>query len=185
MKNLLLISSVLFLVGCGNDILITDNGNADPKSEGTSEEETKEVLEEIVEKDPILNLYELEHESGLTDDFISPDYCSGVSYRECRIKSVLLKEYESGFKISIEWQDTFTDDEYFITKGKVEEEAAFRLSDDVKLSTDDSASSRSLWVIVALEDMTMEVLYDKVGSGPNSQGVDSLDKFDFILSDKD
>lgn len=194
--KLFIVSIISFiLVSCGNDVYIADNkadidvedpagSDLEETSTTTTTTTTVTTTKEDAVEDPrrVLNLYTLEHESGLTDEFVSPDYCSGISYRECRIRSVLLKEYVDGFKISIEWQDTFTAAEYFITKGDVDGDAAFRLADDVKLNDDDSATPRSLWVIVHLEDLTLEVIYDKVGAGPNEQGVDSLDKFDFILS---
>jgi len=189
-----IVSSVVFLVSCGNTIDIKDNGSdnkVDAKAdvevyEGSSEEDSSEALEQEEEVEDTMGEaiaeYHIQNDSALTDVFVSQDYCSGVSFRECRIKSLVLKEFEGGeYLVSVEWEDTFTDQRYFILKERLNETRAMRLSDDTKMAYDDSFDYRALWVVIDLDHFIVDVRYDIAGAGPTEQGSDLVDTYNLML----
>jgi len=190
-----IISSLVFLVGCGNTIDIKDNGNGNKvdakadvrldkaSSEEESSEESSTEEEDIeVSMGDVVAEYELRNDSALTDVFVSQDYCSGISFRECRIKSLVLKEYTNGeYLVSVEWEDTFTDQKYFIMKQRLDDTGAMRLSGDVKMAYDDSFNHRALWIVIDLDHFIVDVRYDIAGAGPTDQGSDLIDTYNLML----
>jgi hypothetical protein len=190
MRTSIITILTILTVSCG-DITIKDNQakadiDADLDESGkvdyeSSKTEKKVKKTKVIEYEEVVTTYTLKHPSGLTDRFISPNYCLGFTWRECHLSSAILVEYGDGrFFISLEFMDSSNPNKYSIESEILDRDQAILLSDNVLLADDDDImAKRYLWAIVRVEDMSLELIYDYLGSGPNEQGTDSLDTYYF------
>lgn len=176
----------IILVSCG-DIEVKDSGNGnkaeadrtDWEVEKSSEKRTTTRYVEVTEEETVYT-YRLRHPSGLTDYFVGGNYCSKYMERGCWLGGAILREYGDGrVEVEIEFIDTYLDDKYIVKRDVLEEDQAFLLSDEVWITGDDGVGSRYLWAVVRLDDLSLEIVYDYTGSGPNELGTESLDMFMF------
>lgn len=184
MITLILTILSILLVSCG-DIEIKENGNGNEVEatdwqveKSTETKETKRYVE--VTEEETITTYRLSHPSGLTDYFVGGDYCSGYIERNCWLGGAIVREFENGrISVEIEFIDSALSDKYLVTSDVIEEDQAFLLTDEAWITGDDGMGKRYLWAVVRLDDLSLEIVYDYTGSGPNELGTEVLDAFIF------
>jgi len=135
-------------------------------------------------KPTLVAKYQLVNDNPAVDEFVGQNYCVGNVMRDCWIRSGLLWEYSDGtYEVSIEFWDTERMVPYNIESKKMVdgEEKALLLTDYAKTIDDDTVMLRKLWAVVVPGEKLVGVYYDWAGDGPQEQGDDLLDAFEFEL----
>lgn len=197
--KLLSIILPIFFVSCG-DITVTENGNGNKldatykEGEGLEENKSKKktTVTVTIEEDiygegssrELLATYEAINDDKSNDNFVSLNFCSGISFRDCYLGKFVLKEYSDGnYKVFIETIDTFTDEYKFEMREVISENKSFLLFNDGKVSSDDSIDPRGVWVKLDVKEKSIDLIYDYAGSGPGGVGSEVLDTI--FLTEKD
>lgn len=126
--------------------------------------------------------YHLVNKNQAVDKFVSQNYCRGSNLHDCWIKSGTLTETSDGvFVASIEFWDTANKEEpYVVVEGTMTVENTLLLSTDAKIPDDEGIEYKMLWAVVDPVAKTLDVVYDWAGDGPQDQGDDLLQSFEFI-----
>jgi hypothetical protein len=196
-----IVTLLMFLTACGVETVnvaapeegAEEEKAAKAKSEKDSEESDETVTTtttttttttiggEVGAARRIVAEYELVNQNPAITDFIGKNYCIGSHLRDCWVKSGLMTEYSDGsFFVALEFWETYEDIPYTVKDEKITEKKAVLLTDKAKILGDDAVGYRMLWAVIDPETKTVEIDYDWHGDGPNKQGDDSLDFFEFV-----
>lgn len=128
--------------------------------------------------------FQLVNKNAAVDKFVSQNYCRGSNLHDCWIKSGTLTETSPGsgvFVASIEFWDTAkTDEPYAVIEQTLSVEGTMLLTQGAKLPDDNGIEYRMLWAVIDPVAMTLDVVYDWSGDGPQAQGDDLVQSFSFV-----
>lgn len=126
--------------------------------------------------------FQLVNQNAAVEKFVSQNYCRGSNLHDCWIKSGTLTEKSNGvFVASIEFWDTAkTDEPYTVIEQTLSVEGTMLLTTDAKLPDDAGIEYRMLWAVIDPVAMTLDVVYDWSGDGPQAQGDDLVQSFEFV-----
>lgn len=126
--------------------------------------------------------FHLVNKNEAVDKFVSQNYCRGSNLHDCWIKSGTLTDKGDGVYVaSIEFWDTAnTKEPYVVIEQTLSTEGTMLLSTAAKIPGDDAIEYKMLWAVIDPVAKTLDVVYDWAGDGPQAQGDDLLQSFEFV-----